>query len=107
MKINLNKVVTGLDGQALIDELGHELNLGKMIAYNLASSNKGDSLKLTVWAFKLFNGEVLDLDKSDQKTLKEFVKESGLSNLVKYNFEIAFEKEENYNNFYLKHEINT
>jgi hypothetical protein len=47
-----------------------------MLAGALASSSKGDALKFWDWAKKLFKGEVLDLDKSDQETLKGFVKDS-------------------------------
>jgi len=47
-----------------------------MLAGALASSSKGDALKFWDWAKKLFKGEPLDLDKSDQETLKSFVKES-------------------------------
>jgi hypothetical protein len=71
MKLDFNFDFIGLDDQ--IFEGG---NAGKMLAGALASSSKGDALKFWDWAKKLFKGEVLDLDKSDQETLKGFVKDS-------------------------------
>jgi hypothetical protein len=71
MKLDFNFDFIGLDGQVF--EGG---NAGKMLAGALASASKGDALKFWDWAKKLFKGEVLDLDKSDQETLKGFVKDS-------------------------------
>ena len=71
MKLDFNFDFIGLDDQVF--EGG---NAGKMLAGALASASKGDALKFWDWAKKLFKGEVLDLDKSDQETLKGFVKDS-------------------------------
>lgn len=71
MKLDFKFDFIGLDDQ--IFEGG---NAGKMLAGALASASKGDALKFWDWAKKLFKGEVLDLDKSDQETLKGFVKDS-------------------------------
>ena len=71
MKLNFNFDFSGLDGQFF--ENG---NAGKTLAAALANSNKGDALKFWEWAKKLYQGEVLDLDKSDQETLKSFISES-------------------------------
>ena len=71
MKLDINFDFIGLDDQVF--EGG---NAGKMLAGALASASKGDALKFWDWAKKLFKGEVLDLDKSDQETLKGFVKDS-------------------------------
>lgn len=68
MKIDLNKNLNGLDGQEINDA-----NIGKIVANALASSGKGDALKLMTWATKLYNGEELDLDPSDLITFKEFI----------------------------------
>ena len=70
MKLDFNFDFIGLDDQVF--EGG---NAGKMLAGALASASKGDALKFWDWAKKLFKGEVLDLDKSDQETLKGFVKD--------------------------------
>jgi hypothetical protein len=71
MKLDFNFDFIGLDDQVF--EGG---NAGKMLAGALASASKGDALKFWDWAKKLFKGEILDLDKSDQETLKTFVKDS-------------------------------
>jgi hypothetical protein len=71
MKLDFNFNFIGLDEVAF--EGG---NAGKTLASALAGASKGDALKYWDWAKKLFKGEVLDLDKSDQETLKTFVKES-------------------------------
>jgi hypothetical protein len=47
--------------------------LGKALSEQLAFANKGDALKLFNWAQKLYNGEALDLDKSDENVLKDFI----------------------------------
>jgi hypothetical protein len=71
MKLDFNFDFIGLD-----DQIFENNNASKMLAGALASSSKGDALKFWDWAKKLFKGEALDLDKSDQETLKSFVKES-------------------------------
>jgi hypothetical protein len=71
MKLDFNFDFIGLDDQVFEGD-----NAGKMLAGALASASKGDALKFWDWAKKLFKGEVLDLDKSDQETLKGFVKDS-------------------------------
>ncbi len=67
--LDFNKPMQTLDGQEMT-----EITLGKVLATQLASSNKGDALKLFTWAQKLYNGQSLDLDPSDETTLKEFIK---------------------------------
>ena len=71
MKLDFNFDFVGLDEQVF--EGG---NAGKMLSGALAGASKGDALKFWDWAKKLFKGDVLDLDKSDQETLKSFVKDS-------------------------------
>ena len=71
MILNLNTPILGLDGLEL-----PESNLGKIIAQTLASSSKGDALKLWHWAQNLYAGKDLDLDPSDVETLKGFIKDS-------------------------------
>ena len=72
--LDFNKPLTGLDGTEVKDEKNESIPVGKLLASQLAGSNKGDSLKLFTWAQKIYNGETLDLDKSDESTLKEFIK---------------------------------
>jgi hypothetical protein len=71
MKINMNKVILGLDGKEI-----EGTHLGKIVAQTLAGSSKGDALKFFTWAQKLYAGEELDLDPSDTETLKNFIKEA-------------------------------
>jgi len=71
MKLNFNFNLVDLDGKEI--ENG---NLGKIIANSLVQQSKGDALKFWEWALSLNKGTVLDLDTSDQETLKNFVKDS-------------------------------
>ena len=68
MIINLNKYIKDLDGKDIADAI-----MNKVVAKALSEAIEGDSLKLFGWALKLNNGEEIDLDKSDQKTLREFI----------------------------------
>lgn len=72
--LDFNTSMKGLDGTEVKDMDGTSITLGKLLASQLASSNKGDALKLFTWAQKVYNGEALDLDPSDETTLKEFIK---------------------------------
>jgi hypothetical protein len=72
--LDFNANLKGLDGQEIKDEKNEVITLGKMLANQLAFTGKGDALKLFSMAQKMYNGEVLDLDKSDEGVLKEFIK---------------------------------
>lgn len=69
--INFNKLMVDLDGKEI-----EGANLGKILAQTLIQSSKGDALKYWSWATKMHEGKELDLDKSDEETLKNFIKES-------------------------------
>lgn len=71
MKIDLNKPVLELDGTE-----APNTTMGKILAQLLVSETKGDALKLWDWAQKLYKGEIIDLDKSDQETLKSLLKDT-------------------------------
>lgn len=71
--LDFSKAVKGLDGEELKDEKGNAVTLGKMLGNQLAFGTKGDALKFFSWAQKAYNGEPLDLDKSDTQTLKDFI----------------------------------
>lgn len=71
--LDFNQTLKGLDGKE-VKEGDNALTLGKLLANQLAFTNKGDALKLFTWAQKCWNGEELDLDKSDEQTLKDFIK---------------------------------
>lgn len=72
--LNFNQTLKGLDGNSVKDNEGEDVSMGKLLSSQLASSNKGDALKLFTWAQKIYNGESLDLDPSDTQTLKDFIK---------------------------------
>lgn len=72
--LDFNQSMKGLDGKEVTDYDGQPVTLGKLLSTQLASTNKGDALKLFTWAQKCYNGEALDLDPSDESTLKEFIK---------------------------------
>ena len=71
MKIDLNAPIIDLDGTEINDS-----NMGKIVAQMLITETKGDALKFWDWAQKLYKGEILDLDKSDQEVFKNFIKET-------------------------------
>ena len=71
MKLDFNFNLTDLDGQPI-----ENANAGKLLANTLAQQAKGDALKFWEWALALNKGDVIDLDTSDQNTLKTFIKES-------------------------------
>ena len=71
MKLNFNFNLTDLDGKEIKDG-----NAGKVLANSLINQTKGDAVKYWEWALALNKGEVIDLDTSDQETLKTFIKDS-------------------------------
>lgn len=83
MKLNLNVNMTDLEGQEVIVQdhqgkpTGERVNLGKLLGNVLASdSEHADPVKLVCWALDLAKGKEIDLDKSDQKTLRDYVEKS-------------------------------
>lgn len=71
MKLDFNFNLTDLDGKDI-----ENANAGKLLANSLAQQAKGDALKFWEWALALNKGEIVDLDTSDQTTLKNFIKDS-------------------------------
>ena len=80
MKIDMNIPLCGLDGKQIDDK-----TIGQAVASLLVSEGKSkDPLKLLEWAEKLYKGEVIDLDTSDQETFKELIRGNELmSDLTK------------------------
>jgi len=76
MQYDFNKEIKNLAGDPLLDEKSKPLTAGKILANALVSGAKGDALKFFEWGQKLYNAQKIDLDKSDQKTLTEFVESS-------------------------------
>ena len=71
MKLDFNFNLVDLDGNQI-----DNANAGKLLANTLIQQSKGDAIKYWEWALSLNKGEVLDLDSSDQETLKNFIKDS-------------------------------
>lgn len=71
MKLDFNKQILDLDQNPIEGS-----NIGKTLATVLVAQPKGDALKFLEWAQKMYKGEVIDLDTSDQNTLKDFIKNS-------------------------------
>lgn len=88
MKIDLNFHIKGLDGKDI-----EEANAGKILGNSLVAQSKGDAVKYYCWAVKLYNGESIEVDKSDFKKIKEFVSESGLPILTKAQILDSFQEE--------------
>ena len=70
MKLDFNKPLLLLTGQQ------SQENLGKILADLLVSETKGDVFKYYDWAKTLYQGEPVDLDRADQSTVKDFIKNS-------------------------------
>lgn len=71
MKLDFNFNLVDLDGNHI-----DNANAGKLLANTLVQQAKGDALKYWEWALALNKGDILDLDTSDQETLKNFIKDS-------------------------------
>jgi hypothetical protein len=84
MQLDFNKPLLTLDRKPAKDQFSEEVVLNKLLAGQLANSNKGDATKLVFLAQKMFDGEVIDVDKSDVEVLKNFINNSEhLTNLMK------------------------
>lgn len=75
MKIDFNKPILQLDGTAFKEQDGSDVMLGKTLANALAMQSKGDILKYFGWAQKMYNGQAVEMDKSDVDILKGFIEE--------------------------------
>jgi len=89
MKYNFNVPFKGLDGKEVTqileaDKPAEVLNLGKLLANRLMSVSEGNSLKLYDLSKRIFNGEEMNIDRSDRKMLIELIeKDKQISNLLK------------------------
>lgn len=82
MKLNLNQKVCGLDGKPLLDG-GEPVMLNQLVANALARATE-NSIKFFDWATKLYNGETIEVDNADRKTLEKFITNDGnMRNLAK------------------------
>jgi hypothetical protein len=72
MNYEFNVPLCDLTGNPIKDN-GKDVTLGLLLANQLVSQPKGDALKFMSWAKKLTRCEVLNLDKSDVRKLRDFV----------------------------------
>lgn len=75
MKLDFNKPLVGLDDKPVFEN-GAEQNIGKLLASLLVSGATGDIFKFYDWAKEIYAGRTIDLDKSDQETLKKFISDA-------------------------------
>ena len=73
MNYNFNVPVKNLAGELMKDENGKDLTAGKILASTLVNQTKGDAIKYFSWGLDMYNCKVLNLDRSDVKTLTDFV----------------------------------
>lgn len=73
MQYDFNIDLKDLDGNTVKSLDGQPETAGKLLARSLANQSKGDALKLFGWAQKMWKAEKINLDKSDQKLLREFI----------------------------------
>ncbi|MBA4851358.1 hypothetical protein [Emticicia sp. BO119] len=86
MKLDFNQPIVGLDGNVIEGS-----NMGKILADQLAIATKGNALKFWEMATKLYCGEAIDLDQSDQSIVKDFIeKHESLPNLTKAQLLLVF-----------------
>lgn len=75
MQYDFNKPLQNLAGDPVLDEKDKPLTIGKVLGNALVSGAKGDALKFWGWGQKLYNAQKIDLDKSDHRTIKDFIEQ--------------------------------
>ena len=74
MKLDFNREFLNLEGKAIKSPDGNEMTLNVMLGNAIvASAGKEDILKFLDWGLKLVKGEILDLDRTDQKLLRKTI----------------------------------
>jgi hypothetical protein len=85
IKIDLNKPVLGLDGQAIVmspTDLSIAMQ-GKLIAEALARGNSEFPVKVFNWSVQLFSGKPLELDSNEVTILLHLVEKLQIQDLLK------------------------
>lgn len=72
MTLDLNKEILALDSTPLLDN-EKPLTMAVFISKLLVADTKGDSIKVYDWALTLYSGKPIEVDKSDLKTIRDFV----------------------------------
>lgn len=77
MNYSFNLPALDLSGKALKDPSDDsDLTLGRILANSLVSQAKGDAMKYLDWGRRMYAGDPVNLDRSDVKTLQEFINTS-------------------------------
>lgn len=95
MKLNLNKPLLDLDGNAVVQG-GEEVILGKFLAAALAAGKADEPIKFMDWAFKLHKEGEIEIDNADMDKMKSFVNEhQGMTVIAKGSLLKCFSEAEN------------
>jgi len=73
MQYDFNVPLYDLAGNVIKDPKDQDITIGKLLSNALVNQAKGDALKFHSWAMDMYNCKVINLDRSDCKTLREFV----------------------------------
>ena len=89
MKLDFNKPFKNIDGKTVKVATGNGTSTkDRIIGQLLAELINGpvieiSALKALDWGTKLYNGEPIEIDRSDFELLKKVVEDSGATNLIK------------------------
>lgn len=74
-KFDFNKTLKKLNGEDMLDQAKEPFVMSKVLANNLDALNKGQLAprKARDWAVMLYNGEHLQVDKTDQQMLEKLI----------------------------------
>lgn len=74
-ELNFSLPYNNLNGEAFFVEEKKQM-LNEIIGNALVSTNKGEALKFYDWAVRLHKGDVILVDKSDLKKIRDFIEDS-------------------------------
>lgn len=88
MKLNFNRKFKDLDEKEIADT---QMNV--TLASDMVNQRVGDTIKIYELAKRIHKGEVVDLDTSDQKMLRELIETSPeLTHIAKYQIYAVFDE---------------
>lgn len=83
MKLSFEKPLLGIDGKEILDN-NDPLSMSKIVANLFANSQTQEPAKYVDWAIKIWNGQEIEVDRSDLEKIKTFITtHQGLSNLAR------------------------
>ncbi len=95
MKVNFNYEILDMESRPMLDVDQTPAMAGKILANALVMQPEGEIIKYFDWALRLHRGEIIDLDRTDQNVIKEFIKNSRtMVILVKVRLLEAFDKKQ-------------